>query len=129
MTPIIITHQISDRRIADLLCGAFEGGSNYWIQSVKAVEPVQDGKPWDDEYTPSYIRAPFSTGGHLEVYVNEDDFSVPIRSLNRAALAKGLTLMAEHSARHFNDFLNDADDADAADVFLQYCLFGDVIFS
>ena len=31
---VTVQHNIDDERISDLLCCAFEGGSNYWIKNA-----------------------------------------------------------------------------------------------
>lgn len=116
---------ITDRQIAALLCSAFEGGSNYWIAHVDIRDKKQDGKPWDDEYTPGYIRAPFSTGG--KVIVDPGEGETPV-VLDREALSRGIETMAKKHPRHFADLLRENTDADTGDVFLQCCLFDDVIF-
>jgi hypothetical protein len=39
-----------------------------------------------------------------------------------------LALMAEKEPRHFGDFMGENDDATTSDVFLQLCLFGEVVY-
>ncbi len=124
--PVTTTLQITEKRIADLLCGAFEGGSNYWVHEATVHDLVKDGQPWGpSEYTPSYIRAPFSAGGYVDLDPGEGE---PIVRLDREALARGLKVMAEKYPRHWSDFLQENEDADTADCFLQCCLFGEIIF-
>jgi len=36
--------------------------------------------------------------------------------------------MASEAPRHFADFIAENDDAETADVFLQCCLFGRIVF-
>jgi len=122
--------RITDHRAADLLCNAFEGGSNYWYMITENVEPVFAAKPWGvDEYHPSYISYPFSTGGAVLISDQEDEDFEPV-ALDRAAIARGKNLMEsdEQYSRHFADVLNENDDADTGDVFLQLCVFGEVIY-
>jgi hypothetical protein len=49
------------------------------------------------------------------------------RRLDLESISEGLNVMATHYPRHFADFLNEAADAVTADVFLQCCLFGELI--
>ena len=44
------------------------------------------------------------------------------------SISEGLNVMATHCPRHLADFLNEESDAATADVFLQCCLFGDLIY-
>jgi hypothetical protein len=48
--------------------------------------------------------------------------------LDRVAILEGLRIMAEKEPRHFADFMTENDDADTGDVFLQCCLYGEVIY-
>jgi len=121
--------RISDYRAADLLCNAFEGGSNYWYMINETVKPSIEAKPWGDEYTPSYISVPFSTDGFLLIGDMEDEDAEP-RRLDRKAIAQGKRIMEtdERYSRYFADVLNENDDAETGDVFLQLCLFGEVVY-
>lgn len=48
------TIEIEEQRIKDLLCGAFEGGSNYWY-NIKRFDVNSD-----KEYQFKHIEVPFS---------------------------------------------------------------------
>jgi hypothetical protein len=50
--------------------------------------------------------------------------------LDRAAIERGKELLAtdERYSHHYADVLNENDDADTGDVFLQLCLFGEVVY-
>jgi len=124
-TTITTTHAITDHRLADLLCTALEGGVGYWAQIVETEKGAGDGKPWGDEYTPSYISCPFSTGGFIKFKDTESDDTW---TLDRAAMERGLKRMAEKTPAHFADFINENADATTGDVFLQLCFFEEVTF-
>jgi hypothetical protein len=49
-------------------------------------------------------------------------------TLDRAAIDRGLAIMAEKYPRHFGDFIADNEDSITGDVFIQCCLLGDVIY-
>lgn len=120
---------ISDRRAADMLCTAFEGGSNYWYVIVDEDRPKELAKPWGDDYTPSYISIPFSKGGRLHIGDLEDEEEPP-KILDRGAIDNGKRLLAtdERYSHHYANLLRENDDAITGDVFLQLCLFGEVIY-
>lgn len=125
--------QITDSRAADLLCGAFEGGSNYWYMIYDYVNPNnEEAKPWGDEYTPSYISVPFSEKGSVIIADAEemDEDNPTPYYLNREAIEKGKQLLANNPkySHHYADVLRENDDADTGDVFLQLCLFGEVVY-
>jgi hypothetical protein len=53
----MIAHvEISENRIADLLCSAFEGGSNYWYVIEGFIAPkMVDLFPWDNTPTDKHV--------------------------------------------------------------------------
>ena len=50
-------------------------------------------------------------------------------SLNLVKIKKGLKVMANKYPKHFANFIAEDYDAITGDVFLQCCLFGEVIYS
>lgn len=126
------------RTQADLLVSAFEGGSNYWYVIVDDVLPEVNAKPWGDEYTPSYISYPFSKGGAViiadaeEVEQDPDTGEMMIAEtfrLDKKAIAKGTVIFKDKYPEHYADTLVESQaDAETGDVFLQCCLFGEVIY-
>lgn len=129
---ITVKKEIEMRRLADLLVGAFEGGSNYWIKNnyAKVVEPtarefIYSSKP---DGTPEYpiYEAPFNPGG--AVIVKAEDYDDEVKPLNLKTIEEGLQIMAEKYPKHLADFLDENDDATTSDVFLQCCVLGDAIF-
>lgn len=143
--------QVSLYNLQCLLVSALEGGSNYWYflkemsldgkkvvdQEPEKVDPaikvfaltIADD---DDKPIERYV-IPFMPGGKL---VFKDDcgeekahkgktFTLDIESIT-----KGTTLLANSTkyAHHWRDLIGDNADAGTADVWLQFCLFGDVIY-
>jgi hypothetical protein len=47
--------------------------------------------------------------------------------LDMGTIRHGLQVMANQYPRHWNNFINDNEDADTGDVFLQCCLWGEVV--
>lgn len=119
---------ITNSRAADLLCSAFEGGSNYWYMIEDYVEPAEVAQPWGDEYTPKYISYPFSKGGAVIIADMEDEEEK--FTLDHAAIVRGKKIFAtdERYSHHYADALKENDDAITGDVFLQLCLFGEVVY-
>lgn len=131
---IAIETTIPDERISGLLCCAFEGGSNYWYM----IE--------DYEFPEGVSRSDFQEGGRFtnpECYWHPSQI-IPLHAgctviigdtvqegnhrLDRKAVEKGLQVMASSHPRHYADFVAENDDAETGDVFLQCCIFGDVIY-
>lgn len=119
---------ITNHQIAGLLCTSFEGGSGYWANVDLAYNPT------DAEMTDSETYGDWK--GYAQYMVNHPDFKLTITdfeeeesyTLTLETLKKGLKVMAEKYTRHFDDFINENDDADTGDVFLQCAVFGEVIY-
>jgi hypothetical protein len=128
-----ISVPVSEERIKGLLCSAFEGGSDYWIKSIQRIHPNydiadfrKDGKfNSEDHYWHPHQIIPLVSGCSLVITAEDDDNKY---TLDRAALEKGLALMAEKHLNHFNDFVQETDDATTGDIFLQLCLFSELVY-
>ena len=126
LATISVPTSFTNQRVSDLLCSAIEGGSDYWIDSLKRV-----GVPSFQKGGPQFLsEVPFVEGGALAVTCEnpnaEGDMTVQITP---SVMAAGLQLLADKYPKHFRDFVDENDDADTADVWLQLCMFGEVVFS
>ena len=133
---------ITEQRMRDLLCTAFEGGmSSQW--ALYADCEIRDGLTIEDfheggseavkvsEFSPSHHLIPFVEGCTLimeDIEDVDDDGKPTLYRLDRAAMIRGLELMAEKHPRHFNDFMEENDDAITGDVWLQLACMGEVIY-
>src|SRR5947208_2364463 len=125
-----ITKEISLHDISSLLVSAFEGGSNNWYMIEKEIEP----QTWEygykmkpDQAAYWYHDYPLNPGGALIISDMENKKHGKMR-LDKAAIQKGLEIMAAKYPYHFGNFIAEEYDAITGDVFLQCCLFGDVIY-
>lgn len=130
---------VADKRLRDILCNAFEGGSNYWYFIEDTVCPpgttledfFEGGSRQDPENYFHYAELlPLEEGGALIIRTLENDEinGHKSRRLDRDTIAKGCAVMAEKYARHWSNFVTEHDDAETGDVFLQCCLFGEIVF-
>lgn len=123
---------VSLKRISDLLCSALEGGSNYWYEIVEQIKPpkleFRSNPDLGDGNFP-HIDYPLNKGGALIIRSLEEPRKHAKR-LDLASIERGLTLWANSTdyAHHWGDFLKENDDAITGDVFLQFCLFGEVLY-
>lgn len=120
-----VKQEVTLQRISDLLCSAFEGGSNYWYNIEEFVKPENFNNSEEGDEKFRHLSYPINEGGALLISDGEDDTK---HILNLESIKKGLKVMARDYPRHFNDFMQENDDACTGDVFLQCCLFGEVIF-
>jgi hypothetical protein len=131
VTPVSIPRQ----RVASLLVGAMEGGSNYWLSPCE-VEEIAPAAPVmildaDDDFKPRIwpmYDYPLTEGGEVR-FTFEGPKNAPMTcALNLSTIEKGLQVMAEKYPRHFRNFIDCRDDADTSDVFVQCCFFGELIY-
>jgi hypothetical protein len=129
------TVEVAEQRLRDMLTCALEGGSNYWyvINDDACIYPlglcfddfVEGGKMQLKDYHHPYELLPFVPGCALAI---EDKHEKKMHLLDRAALLKGLEVLAQKYPRHFADMMQENDDADTGDCYLQCCLFGEMIY-
>jgi hypothetical protein len=134
---------VTPDRIQGLLVSAFEGGSNYWYEKAG----VDYGGMTRDDFM-SHVRgwtaslidlgaedmwhgyyAPFVPGCATTLYVHDDpDVPGPVR-LDLDAIKRGIDLMAHNTPHHWTTFVEENEDADTGDAFLQLCLFGEIRYA
>lgn len=91
------------------------------------------GKPSDVLWSRLYL-APFFPGGALIFSVTDPERGEEDKrwTLNMESIRKGLETMAHlkqgEGGHHFGDFMAENDDATTGDVFLQCCLFGEIVY-
>ena len=117
MNKINVVVDVSDTVLDDILTTAFEGGSNYWLDSVT----IKD-KP-DTPHKNLYNSEIVSRGGTLMCY-NEDELEGKL--LTKKRLLNAIEWYIKDNGGDL-DFLEDHDAQDS-DTILQYALFGDVIY-
>lgn len=142
METIKVTEEIPLRRVYEMLVSAFEGGSNYWYMVEDIKKPVMPytftDKMWNDkrEADPTWLHTeeiPFNEGGALMISDEKADEPTITEAtgffrLDLKAIEKGMQIFARDHRNHYAEFVKDNDDAETADVFLQCCVFGDVIY-
>lgn len=132
MQKIDINIAVSIEDIENLLCSAFEGGSNYWAE-VKGKRAPAEWTYFGDynEKKTKYLHLYPLNGGGVMIQDIEENGSQRLEKpaeLNQAKLKKGLQIMAQEYPKHFSSILTDDTDAETGDVFLQCCLFGEIIY-
>jgi len=137
MTDVKTTVTVTDETLRNLLTGALEGGSSYWyvITGCKFAEGIEytdfckDGKYTLEEYWNPYELIPFVKGCGLVIAdQNEPEEDRKEFILDREALERGIQVMAEKYPQHFANIVSEDWDGETADVYLQCCLFSEIIF-
>lgn len=121
-----LTQAVPYERIHNMLISALEGGSTYWIESVKRHVEDEDGKNALVNRLVYHSSVPFC-GGAL-IIQTQRSLGSRVRELNIAKCCRGLQLMQEKYPKHFGDLMCENDDAETADVWLQLSLFEEVLY-
>lgn len=124
----------------DLLCNAFEGGSNYWYRidgyiypagkthkDLEAQKAAENPDSFEKTFFP-HTDLPFM-GGAVQVRDMEGEQGLVALDLKKCR--RGLKLMEDPAnglAHHWADVLKENDDATTGDVFLQLALWGKLIY-
>lgn len=123
---LMVPFHVTVEQVKDLLGTAIEsGGSNYWVDTLD-----RDNKTTRSE-AQYRQEVPFVKGGYLTlVEQGEDapDGKGRVFRIDLKAIKKGLAVFAQKYPKDFADFMNENDDADTADIFLQCVCFGDAIY-
>jgi hypothetical protein len=133
---------ITVQDVLDQLVAAFEGGTYYWCAILGYQEPsdpkmIPAGEditkyrtPWGDGYITLCDVEEYHASDAFQREHEEDcpEFDGETWRLDEAALKRGLDVMAKKYKRHFMDMIQENGDADTADVFLQCCLFGKMVY-
>ncbi len=136
-----VKKKITDQTIRELLCCAIDpghGGSYYWCNLVEYdIKPplefkdfCEKGKMQLKQYWHPCQLIPLVEDCAILIHDREDGAEdSPLLRLDRAAIQKGVQVMADEYPRHFANALSDGDmDADTGDVFLQCCLFEEIVY-
>lgn len=120
------TFRVPRSQVASLLCCALNGSYEHWFRIVEVVKPVRFQFRVHPDLVITTIDCPLNDGGALVIRSLEPDSN--LFRLDLASLASGLNDMASRCPRHFADFLNGKADTITGSVFLQCCLFGELIY-
>lgn len=128
---VTLSTKIEKTRIADLLCSALEGGSNYWYMIEKFIKPAKVERQMFGDQTFRHIDYPLSEGGAIMVSDERGCGAEKDKTTTRVDLPRlleGLRIMQEKYPHHYANWLAENDDAETGDVFLQCCVFGETIY-
>jgi hypothetical protein len=132
---IVTEVEVPINRVRDLLVCAFEGGSNYW--AGVSYRKIREGlKP--EDFLAGGSQQP--TGGYYhwcQLMPTVEGCSVMVTDqeeneqweLDLRHLVNGLHLLAARYPHHWTDFIQENEDANTGDIYLQVCLFGEERYS
>lgn len=110
--------------VADLLTSAYSL-AGYWCRIEDTQKPNKINPVFAGEKIYGDIHYPLSEGGAVFLYDFEDEKRF---ALDLPKIKTGLQVFATKYPGRFGLFLKGDFDAEDGDVFLQCCLFGDVVY-
>ena len=116
------SRRLTWRKITDQIVAGIEGGIGYWCGAFK---PVNDSAIKTD-VSPWYDDEKVWAGDFLieaKVIDEKKKYQFTPESIN-----KGLKWMAANQGKRIQEILDESGDADTADVFLQACMFEDIVY-
>ena len=119
------TFKVSRQQVAGVLGRAF-GSQVTWFRVVEVIEPPTLRFRSIGHLTLRMVDYPLNEGGSIGIVSTEpssDVFRLDLKSIRR-----GLEDLATKYPRHFADLVNENTDAITANVLLQCCLFGELIY-
>tara|TARA_R100001086_G_C11623512_1_gene199520 strand:- start:74 stop:433 length:360 start_codon:yes stop_codon:yes gene_type:complete len=116
-----VTIDINEQILEDILITAIESGIGYWANKVRPGNlSVING-----EGIPYYAHV---THEHWEIKIYDKYEKNSPYTLTKKKLQSGLAIMAECYPRHFANLDTGNFDSTTADVFIQCCLFGELVY-
>jgi len=120
----------------DLMIDAIEGGSNYWYllgeDATNTISKYQGLKlPLHGEYFYSTFAEAIMPAIEKEEKIPIHDIESPhelLGILSLESIKRGEEIMFEQYPKHFANILNENSDAETADVWLQLCVMGEIVF-
>ena len=116
--------QITPKQVADLMVGAFEGGSTYWCSEYNILKTPAEVVP---NGVVVYSHPEF-WAGDFEIEFKDGEDSDKSYIVTPEGLRKGIQVMSEKAPRHFANWMTEHDDAETSDVLLQCILFGEIVY-
>ena len=119
------TFKVSRQQVAGVLWRAF-GSEVTWFRVVEVIEPPTLRFRSIEHLALRMVDYPLNEGGSIGIVSSEpasDVFRLDLKSIGR-----GLDDLATKYPRHFADLVNENTDAITANVLLQCCLFGELIY-
>ena len=128
-----VTIDIPDDLIGGLLVVAFESGhyGSFLIDGYDNNELTVPGDKQIYEWLPLQEGAAVLCFDRYEYAQADarDEAGVPQLRLDRAAIDRGLVILAAKYPHHFADFLKQDADVITADAFVQCALLGDMVYA
>jgi hypothetical protein len=125
---MIIPLNITKEQIADQLCTALEGGSNYWcmLGNIDTTHFVK-GDTLDDNLAKSFLADKEYELNVYDIESNEDEPDL-LGKVTYKSIGNAFTLMGAHYPKQLANIISGDYDADDSDVWFQLATMGEVVY-
>lgn len=113
--------------IIDLFVTSLEGGSNYWYYLKNIPESIKYDVKHNGVSLSDALGEYVLSGGEVHFYDIEDK-SEFLGSVDMNSILDAISLIKKEHPEVWERILTEEYDADDADVFLQLCVMGEVVF-
>jgi len=126
--------EITSQMIADQIITAIEGGSNYWCDGFFLQNCTLDGQTV--EWRMNKSRPPLENPWYSDKRVYEGPFEIHVteigenahKVLNPERINRGLEWLSKNQPGRITEIVSEEGDAETADVFLQACVLGEIVY-
>ena len=125
ISTINYTMPISDELIEFILCGAFEGGSTYWAESVSCKDKEDMKKVGG--YKSDYLTRTKKKDAVMFIHTMEGN-KYPITKKSIIDALQKMDNPENKCTKALGRILNESWDADDADIVVQTACFGEVVY-
>jgi hypothetical protein len=118
-----VTTEVPFQSVADVICNAIEGGSNYWCHDF-----IREDGP---DLPNFYAEGEFYESGNYRIRVrfdNPEDEGDKTIWIGPEQVEAGVQLVATKHPLHFADLIEGSHDAETGDVLLQCIVLKDVVY-
>lgn len=126
---IAMQYAFTAKTIADLFSSCFEGGYSPWLARVDLTSSDHEPKPglvfWG---TPAVFVGNYAIAAQYDRPSDPEGSAKGRFTITPEAVKKGLQILAEKAPGTFHNLMVEDADALDADVFVQYIIFGDIIY-
>lgn len=117
------TIEVSLSQVQNLLISALEGGSNYWCQ-IAGYQYAEGKKA--NAYEFRHVEVVFDGGKILLNEFGDEGDTIQQFVVGLDELKEGIRRMARDDTYHWKNIVEENDDAETGDVFLQMTLFDEI---
>ena len=117
--------KVTRQQVANTLWHAFTGEIS-WLTITEAIPPRTIKFRSVDQVSLGSVDYPLNEGGVVRMV--STGAKPEMFELRLDVIARGLNVLANRYPRHFADLVNENGDLTTADVLLQCCVFGELIY-